>query len=232
MPLLDIQNLEVFYGDFQALFGISLEVEEGEVVAIIGANGAGKSTFLRAVTGLNTGKMGRILFDGADITNERADRIARRGIAMVPEGRMLFPTLSVEENLQIGQSTKRQGPWTLEAVYELFPMLKGLRDHPSHRVSGGQQQMVAIGRSLLTNPRILLCDEVSLGLAPVVINDIYARFKSIRDSGVSIVIVEPDVVRACDAANRVYCFLEGKVSLSGAPRDFAIEQISRAYFGT
>jgi branched-chain amino acid transport system ATP-binding protein len=232
MPLLEVEDLEVFYGDFQALFGISLHIDEGEVIAIIGANGAGKSTFLRAVTGLNPEKRGRVAFDGADITNLRADRVARRGITMVPEGRMLFPTLSVEENLLIGLSTKRKGPWTLEAVYGLFPMLRDLRHHPSQRVSGGQQQMVAIGRSLMTNPRILLCDEVSLGLAPVVINDIYARFKSIRDSGVSIVVVEQDVVRACEASNRVYCFLEGRVSLSGSPRDFAIEQISRAYFGT
>jgi branched-chain amino acid transport system ATP-binding protein len=232
MPLLEVEELEVFYGDFQALFGISLELAEGEVIAIIGANGAGKSTFLRAVTGLNPEKRGHIRFDGADITNLRADRIARAGIALVPEGRMLFPTLSVEENLLIGLSTKRKGPWTLDAVYELFPMLKGLRSHPSHRISGGQQQMVAIGRSLLTNPRVLLCDEISLGLAPVVINDIYARFASIRGSGVSIVLVEQDVVRACEASNRVYCFLEGRVSLSGPPRDFAIDRISRAYFGT
>lgn len=232
MPLLEVQSLEVFYGDFQALFGISLELDEGEVVAIIGANGAGKSTFLRAVTGLNREKKGHVRFDGADITNLRADRVARGGIALVPEGRVLFPTLSVEENLLIGLSTKRKGPWNLDRVYELFPMLKGLRHHPSNRVSGGQQQMVAIGRSLMTNPRVLLCDEVSLGLAPVVINDIYACFKGIRESGVSIVIVEQDVVRACDVSNRVYCFLEGRVSLSGPPRDFGIDQISRAYFGT
>lgn len=232
MPLLDVQTLEAFYGDFQALFGISFELAEGEVVAIIGANGAGKSTFLRAVTGLNAEKKGHILFDGKDITRERADRIARSGIALVPEGRMLFPTLTVEENLQIGLSTGRKGHWTLERIYELFPMLRELRHHPSHRVSGGQQQMVAIGRSLLTNPRVLLCDEVSLGLAPKVINDIYACFKGIRDSGVSIVLIEQDVVRACEASNRVYCFLEGRVSLSGPPRDFGVEQISRAYFGT
>jgi branched-chain amino acid transport system ATP-binding protein len=232
MPLLDVQDLDVFYGDFQALFDISLYLDQGEAVAIIGANGAGKSTFLRAITGLNAEKKGSIRFDGADISRMRADRIARSGIAMVPEGRMLFPTLSVEENLLIGLSTRRQGPWTLDVVYDLFPMLKDLRRHPSHRISGGQQQMVAIGRALLTNPRVLLCDEISLGLAPVIINDIYARFKSIRESGVSIVIVEQDVVRACEASNRVYCFLEGRVSLTGAPGDFDLEQISRAYFGT
>jgi branched-chain amino acid transport system ATP-binding protein len=231
MPLLEVTDLEVFYGDFQALFGLSLAVEESEVVAIIGANGAGKSTFLRAVCGLNAQKEGAIRFAGQEITRRRADLIARAGVALVPEGRVLFPSLTVEENLLMGFATGRTGDWTLERIYDLFPVLKEFRRQSPQRISGGQQQMVAIGRSLLTNPRLLLCDEVSLGLAPKVTNDIYACFEGIRRAGVSIVLVEQDIVRACKAADRVYCFLEGRISLAGDPDAFDIEQISRSYFG-
>jgi branched-chain amino acid transport system ATP-binding protein len=232
MPLLQVDDLEVFYGDFQALFGVGITVAEGETVSIIGANGAGKSTFLRAITGINREKKGRIVFDGADITNERAHTIARRGISIVPEGRRLFPSLTVEENLLIGSAAGRDGPWTVERVLDLFPMLGDLRHQVATRISGGQQQMVAIGRALLANPRILLCDELSLGLAPKVINSIYEKFDEIRRAGVSILLVEQDVVRACSAADHVYCFLEGRISLHGAAKDFSVDEISRAYFGT
>ncbi|HVV93091.1 MAG TPA: ABC transporter ATP-binding protein [Hyphomicrobiales bacterium] len=232
MSLLEIERLEAFYGDFQALFGLDLRVEEGEVVAVIGANGAGKSTLLAAITGTLASKRGAIRFAGEDIAGERADRIAKRGIALVPEGRRLFPSLSVEENLLIGVAAGRSGLWTLERVYALFPMLAKLRRQSPTRVSGGQQQMVAIGRALLANPRLLLCDELSLGLAPVVINDIYARFGEIRESGVSIVLVEQDVVRASGVSDRLYCLLEGRISLAGASGGFGVEEISRAYFGT
>jgi branched-chain amino acid transport system ATP-binding protein len=232
MPLLEVDDLQAFYGDFQALFGVGIQVAEGETVSIIGANGAGKSTFLRAITGINREKKGRIVFDGADITDERAHHIARRGISIVPEGRRLFPSLTVEENLLIGSATGRDGPWTVERVIELFPMLGDLRRQVATRISGGQQQMVAIGRALLANPRILLCDELSLGLAPRVINSIYDQFDEIRRGGVSILLVEQDVVRACSAADHIYCFLEGRISLHGAAKDFSVEEISRAYFGT
>jgi branched-chain amino acid transport system ATP-binding protein len=232
MSLLEIQGLEAFYGDFQALFGLDLHVEEGEVVAVIGANGAGKSTLLAAICGTLGGRRGLIRFAGEEITRQRADRIAKLGIALVPEGRRLFPSLSVEENLLIGAATGRNGQWTLERVYALFPMLRGLRRQAATRVSGGQQQMVAIGRALLANPQLLLCDELSLGLAPVVINDIYARFGEIGASGVSIVLVEQDVVRASRASNRLYCLLEGRISLAGASGNFGEEEIARAYFGT
>jgi branched-chain amino acid transport system ATP-binding protein len=232
MPLLEVDDLQVFYGDFQALFGVGIKVAEGETVSIIGANGAGKSTFLRAITGINREKKGRIVFDGAEITNERAHNIARLGISIVPEGRRLFPSLTVEENLLIGSATGRDGPWTVERVMELFPMLGDLRHQVATRISGGQQQMVAIGRALLANPRILLCDELSLGLAPRVINSIYEQFDEIRRGGVSILLVEQDVVRACSAADHIYCFLEGRISLHGAAKDFSVEEISRAYFGT
>ncbi len=232
MPLLAIEALDAFYGDFQALFGIDLSVDEGETVAVIGANGAGKSTLLRAISGLHVQKSGSIVFDPADIASEPADRIARRGVAVVPEGRRLFPSLTVAENLLIGAAARRAGPWTLGAIYALFPALEPLRHQVATRVSGGQQQMVAIGRALLANPRLLLCDEVSLGLAPKVIGDIYACFDLIRRNGVSIVIVEQDIVRACAAADRVYCLLEGRISLTGPARAFSGEEISRAYFGT
>jgi branched-chain amino acid transport system ATP-binding protein len=232
MSLIEIERLEAFYGDFQALFGIDLRVEEGEVVAVIGANGAGKSTLLAAICGTLQGKRGTIRFAGRDITRDRAAQIARSGIALVPEGRRLFPSLSVEENLLIGAAAGRGGLWTLERVYALFPMLQRLRRQPATRVSGGQQQMVAIGRALLANPRLLLCDELSLGLAPVVINDIYARFGEIRGSGVSIVLVEQDVVRASRVSDRLYCLLEGRISLAGASGAFGEDEIARAYFGT
>jgi branched-chain amino acid transport system ATP-binding protein len=232
MSLLDIERLEAFYGDFQALFGLDLRVEEGEVVAVIGANGAGKSTLLGAIAGIIRQRRGTVRFAGRDITHERAAPIAKLGIALVPEGRRLFPSLSVEENLQIGIAAGRAGPWTLERIYALFPMLQRLRREPATRVSGGQQQMVAIGRALVSNPRLLLCDELSLGLAPTVINDIYARFADIRASGVSIVLVEQDIVRASAVSDRLYCLLEGRISLTGASGGFGVEEISRAYFGT
>jgi len=232
MPLLETQKLEVFYGDFQALFGLDFTIEEGETVAMIGANGAGKSTVLRSLAGLNTQKKGVINFAGQNITNLRADLVSKVGIALVPEGRMMFPSLSVEENLLMGLCTDRKGPWTLPKVYELFPALKEIRTRSSVRISGGQQQMVAIGRALLTNPRVLLCDEISLGLAPKITNDIYACFADIKASGMAIMLVEQDIVRARAASDRFYCLLEGQVSLHGKPDAFSIEEISRSYFGT
>jgi branched-chain amino acid transport system ATP-binding protein len=231
MRLLEVESLNAFYGDFQALFGLSLKVEEGGVVAVIGANGAGKSTFLRCLTGLIPCLSGSIRFEGEEIANMRADRIARKGIALVPEGRGLFPSLNVEENLLMGRVARRAGPWTLEGVYELFPALKERRALPGTRLSGGQQQMVAIGRALLTNPRLLLCDEISLGLAPIVVGEIYARFQRIREYGTAILLVEQDVSRALEAAGTVTCLLEGKVSLAGPSRGLSHADIAQAYFG-
>ena len=179
MPLLAVESLDAYYGDFQALFSIDFMVERGETVAIIGANGAGKSTLLRSISGLQREKRGRIMLDGVDIANEPPDQLARRGVAVVPEGRRLFPSLTVAENLMIGAAARRTGPWTLAAVYRLFPGLEPLRHQVATRISGGQQQMVAIGRALLANPRLLLCDELSLGLAPAIIGKIYACFDEI-----------------------------------------------------
>jgi branched-chain amino acid transport system ATP-binding protein len=232
MPLLQIEDLEVFYGDFRAIHGVRLQVEEGQTVSIIGANGAGKSTLLNAITGLATQKIGTIRYAGEDVTGRRPDLLARAGLTMVPEGRRLFPSLSVEDNLRMGSVSGRRGPWTLEAIYDLFPALKALRHTGAGRLSGGQQQMVSIGRALMTNPRLLLCDEISLGLAPKIIQDIYRCFDKVRDSGVSIVLIEQNVALACAAATYVYCLLEGRVSLEGDPRQLSMPDISAAYFGT
>jgi branched-chain amino acid transport system ATP-binding protein len=231
MPLLTTHKLESFYGDFQALFGIDFEIGAGEIVAIIGANGAGKSTFLKTVTGLLRAPQEAVRFDGQAIGGHAPGRIVGAGIAMVPEGRRLFPSLSVEENLLMGASSARAGRWNLTAVYDLFPMLREKRNAPSTSLSGGQQQMVAIGRALMSNPRLLLCDETSLGLAPIVVKDIYEALGKITGEGLSAVIVEQDVGLAQRASTRLYCFQEGRVSLTGASKELTREQISQAYFG-
>src|SRR5262249_9000825 len=182
-PLLEIDCLDAFYGDFQALFGVSMQVAAGQTVAVIGANGAGKSTLLRSIAGLMPARHDAIRFDGAAIGGEPAWRTVARGVALAPEGRRLFPSLSVEENLLIGGHLGRPGPRTLARVYELFPVLAERRALPATALSGGQQQMVAIGRALMSNPRLLLCDEISLGLAPIAVRDIYERLPSIMNEG-------------------------------------------------
>ncbi|MDF3834533.1 ABC transporter ATP-binding protein [Cupriavidus basilensis] len=232
MTLLSTHGLTARYGDFQALFGIDFTLAEGEVVAIIGANGAGKSTFLKTLVGLLPASPDAVRLDGEPVGHVPAPERVKRGITLVPEGRRLFPSLSVEENLIIGGQPGRAGPWQLEAVYEVFPVLRERRQHPGTALSGGQQQMVAIGRALMSNPRVLLCDELSLGLAPAVIRDIYAQLPRIRASGTALVIVEQDIGQALRAADRVYCFQEGKVPLEGKAGELTREAISAAYFGT
>ena len=230
-PLLDVRALDAFYGDFQALFGVTLSVAPGEVVAVIGANGAGKSTLLKCIAGAIRSGRDRILFDGEPIGDQPAHAVVRRGIALVPEGRRLFASLSVEENLLIGGQVGRPGPWTLARIYDLFPVLGERRRLPSTSLSGGQQQMVAIGRALMSNPKLLLCDEISLGLAPIVVREVYARLPSIVAEGSSLIIVEQDIVQALQAANHVYCLQEGRVALTGAAGTLTREAISAAYFG-
>jgi branched-chain amino acid transport system ATP-binding protein len=237
MPLLETRNLTAFYGDFQALYGIDVMLEKGETVAIIGANGAGKSTFLKAVAGLMRSAADSVLLDGAPIGAKPAAEIVKLGIALVPEGRRLFPSLTVEENLRIGGYGRKaqgavQGPWTLDRVYSLFPVLKERRSQAAPTLSGGQQQMAAIGRALMSNPRVLLCDEISLGLAPIIIADVYAALPQIKAEGTSVVLVEQDIVQAMKVADRVYCFQEGRLSLTGRPRELTRNQIHRAYFGS
>jgi branched-chain amino acid transport system ATP-binding protein len=230
-PLLAVRALEAFYGDFQALFGVSLEVMPGEVVAVIGANGAGKSTLLKSIAGAMPARRAAIEFEGEAIGDQPAHVVVGRGIALVPEGRRLFASLTVEENLLIGGQLGRPGPWSLGRVYELFPVLMERRHLPSPSLSGGQQQMVAIGRALMSNPRLLLCDEISLGLAPIVVREVYARLPAIVAEGSSLVIVEQDIVQALKVASRVYCLQEGRVALAGSAGTLTREAISAAYFG-
>jgi branched-chain amino acid transport system ATP-binding protein len=232
MTLLSTHALTAQYGQFKALFGIDLHVDPGECVAIIGANGAGKSTLMRSITGVLMNAPDMILHNGDPIGALPPDQILKRGIAMVPEGRRLFPSLSVEENLRIGgQVRKGSGRWSLMEIYSLFPILRERRHSPGTALSGGQQQMVAIGRALMSNPELLLCDEISLGLAPVVIRDIYAALPAIRETGAAVVIVEQDITRALSVADRVYCMMEGRVTLTAPAKDVTREAIHAAYFG-
>lgn len=229
--LLATQALTAHYGDFQALFDVDIHVQPGEVVAIIGANGAGKTTLMRSITGLLTNQPDMVTFNGARIGAMRADQVARTGIAMVPEGRQLFQSLSVEENLIIGGQMGRKGAWDLESVYALFPVLKERRLVQATSLSGGQQQMVAIGRALMSNPELILFDEISLGLAPIIIKSIYDALPGIIGQGMSAVIVEQDIAKALSVAGRVYCMQEGRISLEGRSDELTREQISAAYFG-
>jgi branched-chain amino acid transport system ATP-binding protein len=229
--LLSVENLEAWYGDAKVLHGVSFSLKKGDVLALIGANGAGKSTLLKSICGLLTKKTGTISFNGKAIQTLTANDIVAEGIALVPEGRRLFPSLSVEENLILGGQVKRSGPWSLGAVYKLFPILKDKRNAPSTSLSGGQQQMVAIGRGLMSNPELILLDELSLGLAPIVIKDIYAMLPSIVGSGMTAILVEQDVTRALASAQHFLCMQEGEISLEGAPKAFTKDQISAAYFG-
>jgi branched-chain amino acid transport system ATP-binding protein len=206
-------------------------LNQGELVAIIGANGAGKSTFLKALTGLVKTSAESVNLKGQNIGGMPPGEIVRRGLAMVPEGRRLFPSLSVEENLLMGALSERKGPWNLERLYELFPILREKKKSPSTELSGGQQQMVALGRALMSNPEVLLCDELSLGLAPIVIREIYKAMPAITAEGMTVVIVEQDVAMAKQVSQRVYCFQEGKVTLQGPSDSLSREQISQAYFG-
>ncbi len=230
-PVLTLSNLDAHYGDFQALFGVNMEIAAGDVVAIIGANGAGKSTLMRSVSGLMRNRADAVLHNGQPIGDLRADRVAQGGIALVPEGRQLFSSLSVEENLLVGGTAGRRGPWSLDAVYALFPILQERKHQPSIALSGGQQQMVAIGRALMANPELILFDEISLGLAPVVIGDIYAALPGIVGEGMTAVLVEQDISRALSVSSRVYCLQEGKVTLHGDTTDISRDAITAAYFG-
>ena len=231
-PLLEVRDLVVHHGQLRALSGISLRVFPGEVYAIIGANGAGKSTLLRTIAGLHSPTEGSIVYDDRDVTGLRPEKRATAGIAMVPEGRRLFPSLTLEENLQVGATYARKGPWTIERVYDLFPWMKERRGQRTAQMSGGEQQSVAIGRALVANPRVLLLDELSLGLAPVIVQRIYGMLPQILESGVTVLLVEQDVSQALRVATHLQCLLEGHTTLEGLPSDVTAEQVEGAYFGT
>jgi branched-chain amino acid transport system ATP-binding protein len=229
---LEIENLSVFYGSAQAVDGFSMNLDRGKMLALIGANGAGKSTLFKAICGLVPARSGDILLGGERINSFSPNRIVGMGLAMVPEGRRLFRSLSVEENLTIGGHVGRRGPWSLQKVYDVFPALKERRRHPATALSGGQQQMVAIGRALMSNPDVLLLDELSLGLAPIVIKGIYELLPRILGEGLSTILVEQDVARAMRVSDKLICMLEGRIALEGDSQAFSRDQISAAYFGT
>jgi branched-chain amino acid transport system ATP-binding protein len=230
-PIIEVRDLTVHHGQLRALDRISLRVFPGEVYAIIGANGAGKSTLLRTIAGLHQPTEGSIRYDGKDVTRMRPERRATSGIAMVPEGRRLFGSLTVEENLQVGATYARTGPWRIERVYELFSWMKDRRTQRTEQLSGGEQQAVAIGRALVANPRVILLDELSLGLAPVVVQRIYGMLPQILASGLTVLLVEQDVSQALRVASHLQCLLEGRTTLEGKPSDVTPEQVEAAYFG-
>jgi branched-chain amino acid transport system ATP-binding protein len=221
----------VHHGQLRALSGISLTVYPGEVYALIGANGAGKSTLLRTIAGLHHPTAGSISYEGHDVTGLRPEKRATAGIVMVPEGRRLFPSLSLEDNLKVGASYARKGPWNISRVYELFPWMKERRGQKTAQMSGGEQQSVAIGRALVANPRVLLLDELSLGLAPVIVQRIYAMLPQVLESGITVLLVEQDVSQALRVATHLQCLLEGHTTLEGTPAEVTREQVEAAYFG-
>jgi branched-chain amino acid transport system ATP-binding protein len=231
MTLLAVESLDACHGLLQAVRHVSLMLDEGETVALVGANGAGKTTLLRTIAGAHRPAGGRVIFDGADITGMAAYKRVRLGIALVPEGRRLFPGLTVEENLLTAGARGRQGPWNVESVLEAFPLLRPLRRRPARTLSGGEQQAAAIGRALMSNPRLLLLDEVSLGLAPIAVDTVYASLGSLIASGTTILLVEQDLARAMGVAARIVCMLEGRVVLEGSAGELSREQITAAYFG-
>jgi branched-chain amino acid transport system ATP-binding protein len=230
-PLLEVRDLAVDHGQLRALDAISLRVLPGEVYAIIGANGAGKSTLLRTIAGLHHPTAGSVLFDGQDVTRLRPERRAKQGIVMVPEGRRLFGSLTVEENLKVGATYARPGPWTIDQVHEMFGWMRERRNQPTAQLSGGEQQAVAIGRALVANPRVLLLDELSLGLAPVVVQRIYGMLPQILETGLTVLLVEQDVSQALRVASHIHCLLEGRTTLEGRPADVTADQVEAAYFG-
>ena len=230
-PLLEVEDLTVNYGQLTALDGVTFAVEESSIFAVIGANGAGKSTLMRTVAGLHRPVKGRIFLDGADVTSVPAHLRVERGIALVPEGRRLFSSLSVEENLLTGSYRARKGPWTLARIYEMFPWMPSRRTQRASLLSGGEQQAVAISRALLSNPKLLLIDELSLGLAPIVVRSIYSSFNALLESGLTVLLVEQDVSQARSIASHIHCLLEGRTTLFGGPRDFSASEIEAAYFG-
>jgi branched-chain amino acid transport system ATP-binding protein len=231
VSLLEIRDLTVHHGQLRALHDFTMDLSAGETVAVIGANGAGKSTLMSALAGLILPTSGTVTLDGVDITRLPAHRRIAAGIALVPEGRRLFASLSLEENLQTGSYRGRTGPWNIERVMDLFPWMRERRRQNAAQLSGGEQQAVAIGRALISNPRVLLTDELSLGLAPVIVQRIYRVLPQVVAQGTAVLVVEQDLSQALRVADRVTCLLEGTIVLQGRPQEFTTDQIEEAYFG-
>lgn len=227
--MLEVEDLNVSYGQMPAVREVSMGVAGGEILAVIGSNGAGKSTLLKAIAGQLPPDSGSIRFNGQEVSKLPAFRRARLGMIMVPEGRRLFRSLTVEENLMVSFSTRRRGPWTLDTVYDAVPIVAERRHRLAGDLSGGEAQATAIARALIANPELLMLDEVSLGLAPVVVAQIYALIPAIMQQGTAVLVVEQDVQQAVKASPNVHCLLQGRTSLAG--RDLSLDDISRAYFG-
>jgi branched-chain amino acid transport system ATP-binding protein len=231
LSLLAVDGLDVRHGLLQAVRGVSFTIERGETLALVGANGAGKTTLLRAIAGAHPTTGGRVLFDGAEVTHMPAHLRVGRGVALVPEGRRLFARMSVEENLMLARAAGRAGAWTIEAVMEAFPNLKARRHARAGTLSGGEQQATAIGRALMTNPELLMLDEVSLGLSPLAVDRVYGSLRTLLTSGTTIVLVEQDLARALRVAGRVICMLEGRIALEGRAAELSRDEVTQAYFG-
>ncbi|WP_217569769.1 ABC transporter ATP-binding protein [Mesorhizobium sp. GbtcB19] len=231
MSLLSVEDLVVRHGLLQAVRGVTLSVERGETLALVGANGAGKTTLLRAIAGAHQAASGRVVFDGADLSGVPSHERVRKGVALVPEGRRLFVQMTVEENLLLGRTAGRPGDWSVERVLETFPNLKPRRRAKAGHLSGGEQQATAIGRALMSNPDLLLLDEVSLGLSPLVVDRVYASLHGLISSGTTIILVEQDLNRALSVSNKVICMLEGRVALAGDSRNVSRDEVTKAYFG-
>ena len=233
MSLLEVNHIDVHYGDFLDLKDVSIHVEPGTIVSLIGANGAGKSTIMNTICGLNKPTKGDIIFDGQNIAGKKPNQIARLGLSMAPEGSHCFERMTVQDNLLMGAylAKKDERMQRLENVYKLFPILKEKANQMSTFLSGGQRQMLAIGRGIMTQPKILLCDEISLGLAPVVINDIYEKLKEIADTGLTMLIVEQDVNRSLKSSDYAYVVLEGKIVMQGKSKELSVDEVNDAYFG-
>jgi branched-chain amino acid transport system ATP-binding protein len=232
--ILRVEQIDVHYGDFHALWDVSLDVEEAQVVSIIGANGAGKSTLLNTIAGVKKPSHGTVQFRGSRINGVPPYQAVVEGISMVPEGRRVFPRLTVLENLEIGSYTpkaRKRKNEALKKIYELFPVLEQRKDQLSITLSGGEQQMLAIGRALMSWPQLILFDEISLGLAPVVIKQIYQKVKQINAEGITALLVEQDIQRSLKAAHKVYIMQSGRIRLEGRPESLSQEEIRRAYFG-
>jgi branched-chain amino acid transport system ATP-binding protein len=229
--VLDIEGLDVGYGDFQALFGLELHVRPAETVSIIGANGAGKSTLLKSIAGLVPARGGSIKYRGESLADVPAHRRVAAGISLVPEGRRIFSSLTVDENIVVGAHTARPGPWNRERVLDAFPLLHRILKRSSEGLSGGERQTLAIARALMSNPDLVLLDEVSLGLAPIVVKQVYEAIPAIKEQGTTVLIVEQDVNQALAVADRFYCLLEGRIALAGLPSQVTKQQITDAYFG-
>ncbi|HXM54954.1 MAG TPA: ABC transporter ATP-binding protein [Candidatus Dormibacteraeota bacterium] len=231
MTLLAVEALEARHGLLQAVRGVSLALAPGETVALVGANGAGKTTLLRTIAGSHRAAAGRVVLDGVDVTHLPSHRRVRLGVALVPEGRRLFPGLTVEENLRVAAVRGRDGRWNVDSLLEAFPLLRPLRRRLAGTLSGGEQQATAIARALMSNPRLLLLDEVSLGLAPRAVEAVYESLRTVIEEGATVLLVEQDLARALGVASRVVCLLEGRVVLEGRAADLTRDQVTEAYFG-